>query len=148
MKTRIKILSMILAIAFICSSCGNDKNNIQISKSSAFAIEQNTFKLYLTIANKAEQTSDPFKVKIKINNPIISAALGFYEKELKESDRSKSPFVIEPYKEINMDQDFPLIQDIDETLIGDNIENSDKIPSVQIEIIGDDFTRTLPLDYF
>ncbi|QNU66503.1 hypothetical protein EHE19_016835 [Ruminiclostridium herbifermentans] len=148
MKSKIKILPMILAIVCICSSCGNGKNNIQITNGSAFLIEQNTFKLYLTIANKAEQTSELFKVKIKINNPILSTALGFYEKDLTESDRSKSPFVVESYKEITIDQSFPLNQDIDDSLIGDNVDNSDNIPSVQVEIIADDFTNTFPLDKF
>lgn len=84
MKSKLLIISMVLTIVIVCSACGNQKDKIYIEKGSAFDIEQNTLKIYLTLANGTEQTSEPFKVKLKINNPILSAALGFYEKEIIE----------------------------------------------------------------
>ena len=150
-----KLLNLLIAltlvfvfIVFISYVGQNKKDDVYIQKGSAFVIEKNTFTVDITVANGTEQPSKPFKVKLKINNSLLSAALGFYEYDLVESDRSKSPFTIEPHKEMVIRKSFPLNSIIDYSSVGDEVDNSSNTPSVEVEVITETYTKGFTLDKF
>lgn len=150
-KLLILLIALTLVFVFIVfiSYVGqNKKDNVYIQNGSAFVIEKNTFTVDITVTNGTEQPSKPFKVKLKINNPLISAALGFYEYDLVESDRSKSPFSIEPHKEMVIRKSFPLKSLINDSLVGDEVDNSSNTPSVEVEVITETYTKGFTLDKF
>ena len=78
----------------------------------------------------------------------LSAALGFYESDLVESDRSKSPFTIEAHKEMVIRKSFPLNSLINDSLVGDEVDNSNNTPSVDVEVITETYTKGFTLYKF
>ncbi len=150
-----KLLVLLIALTlvfvftvFISYVDQNKNDDIHIENGSAFVIDKNTFTVDIAVANVTEQPSKPFKVKLKINNPLLSAALGFSENDLVESDRSKSPFTIEPHKEMVIRKSFPLNSLINNSLVGDEVDNSSNTPSVEVEIITQTYTKSFSLDKF
>lgn len=144
----IALTLVFVSIVFISYVGQTIKDDVYIQNGSAFVIDKNTFNVYITVANGAEQPSKPFRVKLKINNPHLSAALGFYEKDLVESDRSKSPFTIEPHKEMVIRKSFPLNSMINYSSVGDEVDNNSNTPSVEVEIVTETYTKGFILDKF